>query len=186
MKKRRTLVIGLLLVAALALGIGYAGITATLSVNGTAKTTPTDIDIVFIQDGSSISDANAANADREAAIIAASSLSGFGSTDVTFHAYNLRDQGDSVTAVLVIENKSNYAVTLSAPSLVSEPTNFTITMGNYANVAGSDAYNSSTKVLAAGGKVQFTVTATLKNTITTAGEVSETFTVNVHAEGVTN
>ena len=36
MKKRRTLIVGLLLVAALALGIGYAGFTSDLSVNGEA------------------------------------------------------------------------------------------------------------------------------------------------------
>ena len=36
MKKRRTLIIALLLVAALALGIGYAGFTSQLSVDGEA------------------------------------------------------------------------------------------------------------------------------------------------------
>ena len=43
MKKRRTLIISLLLVAALALGVGYATITRDLSVQGTAKSTPADI-----------------------------------------------------------------------------------------------------------------------------------------------
>jgi len=36
MKKNKTLVIGLLLVAALALGIGYAGFTSDMSVGGEA------------------------------------------------------------------------------------------------------------------------------------------------------
>ena len=37
MKRRRTLITSLLLVAALALGIGYAALTDVLDINGTAK-----------------------------------------------------------------------------------------------------------------------------------------------------
>ena len=37
MKKRRTLIISLLLVAALCLGIGYAAVTDTLTINGSAS-----------------------------------------------------------------------------------------------------------------------------------------------------
>ena len=36
MKKRRTFIVSMLLVAALALGIGYAALSDTLDINGTA------------------------------------------------------------------------------------------------------------------------------------------------------
>ena len=50
MKKRRTLIISLLLIAALALGIGYAGYTIDLDIDGSAAVTtdPTDLQIEFV------------------------------------------------------------------------------------------------------------------------------------------
>jgi hypothetical protein len=69
MKKNRTLVIGLLLVAALALGIGYASTTRDLYVQGTAKTTPQDIDVVFAT-GTAIQNATSTRPDADARISA--------------------------------------------------------------------------------------------------------------------
>ena len=49
MKKRRTLIISLLLVAALALGIGYAGFTSELMINGDAVMNSTTTSQVVIE-----------------------------------------------------------------------------------------------------------------------------------------
>ena len=52
MKKRRTIIISLLLVAALALGIGYASHTSDITISGTANMdpNPNDFSVVFVED----------------------------------------------------------------------------------------------------------------------------------------
>lgn len=52
MKKRRTLVISLLLIAALALGIGYASHTADITIGGMANVdpNPSDFSVIFVDD----------------------------------------------------------------------------------------------------------------------------------------
>ncbi len=180
MKKNRTLIVALLLVASLALGIGYASITSLLSVNGTAKTTPTDIDVKFTN-GCAILSADTAdhNADRIAQIVAASSVGATGGLDIDFYAYDLREVGDTVTAIFWIQNDSDYNVRLTAPRLVSDPEYFKITFSNFI-----DSDDFADDVLAAGGKVSFTVTATLDQRADSAAEIVRSFTVVVEATGV--
>ena len=52
MKKRRTLIISLLLVAAICLGIGYASHTSDITISGTANMdpNPNDFAVVFVED----------------------------------------------------------------------------------------------------------------------------------------
>lgn len=186
MKKNRTLIVALLLVASLALGIGYAGITSLLSVNGTAKTAPTDIDVKFTT-GCTIQSAKTAdnNADRIAQIMAASSVGATGTLDIDFYAYDLREVGDSVTAVFWIQNDSDYSVNLADARLVSDPDYFKITFSDYvADPENAEGFNAATQTLAAGAKVSFTVTAELDTQTTTAGEIVKSFTVVVEATGV--
>jgi len=180
MKKNRTLIVALLLVASLALGIGYAGVTSLLSVNGTAKTTPTDIDVKFT-DGCAIQSADTAdhNADRIAQIVAASSVGTTGGLDIDFYAYDLREVGDTVTAIFWVQNDSDYDVRLATPRLVSDPEYFKITFSNFA-----DSADFADGVLAAGGKVSFTVTAELDQPADSAAEIVRSFTVVVEADGV--
>ena len=47
MKKRRTTIIAFLLVAALALGIGYAALTTNLTITGGVTNAPHPINVVF-------------------------------------------------------------------------------------------------------------------------------------------
>ena len=47
MKKRRIVIAAFLICATLIAGIGYAGITETLTINGTATTMATDVNVYF-------------------------------------------------------------------------------------------------------------------------------------------
>ena len=186
MKKRRNLIISRLLVAAIALGVGYAATDAILSVNGTATTKATNINVYFTED-SNITSATAVNDDQEgtraAEIKKESSLQNFGSTDIIFYANNLSQVGDKVLATFYVKNDSAYAVTLDAPTIKSaaDLENFKVTPSStFTPVADGDFADG---VLKAGGSVSFTVEVELLAN-NTAGTLTETFTVNVNASGV--
>ena len=185
MKKRRTLIISLLLIAALCLGIGYASITRDLYVQGTAKTTPADINVVFT-DGTSVTDAEAADVARETAIMAASSVGSTGDKVISFNAFGLTNPTESVTAVFHVKNNNSYPVTLTAPAVESGDSNtlnhFAVTVGKLQTMVDGTA-TDLTGNLAAGGTAFFTVTVTL-NSNDSAAEISESFHVHLNATGV--
>ena len=164
MKKRRTLIISLLLVAALCLGIGYAGVSTILSVNGTAKSDVQDIDVVF--------SAAAVTDSTNDSIKNATEFGNTGNTDIFFHAYGLKNANDSVTATFTIVNNNDYAVTLAEPEIVSATTLFKVDVGTLSKTE-----------LQPDETATFTIKVTLENP--SADELTETFTVNVNAHAGT-
>ena len=165
MKKRRTLIIGLLLVAALCLGIGYAGVSTILSINGTAKNEVSEIDVVF-KDGGVCKIVDGTTA----AIKSASAVGEGGDIDITFHAYGLRNVGDYVTAEFVVINNNEYSVSLSEPHIVSEMTNFDWEL---------IGWETADATLASNGEATFQIKISLATA--SADEIVETFTVNIDA-----
>ena len=187
MKKRRTLIISLLLVAALVLGIGYASITRDLSITGTAKSTPADIDVVFT-DGTTVVSANSPTDDtaRESAIVAASSVGSVGDKVISFNAFGLTNPGESVTAVFHVVNNNSYPVTLTAPTVEDGSTNtldhFSVVVGTLQTTVDGSA-TALTGNLGAGQVAYFTVTVTLDSN-DSAAEISESFHVHLNATGI--
>lgn len=186
MKKNRTLVIGLLLVAALALGIGYASTTRDLYVQGTAKTTPQDIDVVFAT-GTAIQGATSTRPDadsRIAAIKAASKVGAPGDKVISFDAFGLSYAGESVTAVFYVVNNNSYAVSLTTPTVEGGETNtldhFSADVGDFLDGETNQAFDGT---LEPGKTAYFTVTVTLGD-VDTVEEIKETFHVHLHAEGL--
>ena len=121
MKKRRFLIISLLLVAALALGIGYANLTDDLFVTGSAGILQENAEAAFASDvyftkaivsegrGTAVigaDDAGEAN-DKVTITVAANALSG---------------AGDSVVCTLTVKNAGdlNASVTVATPTIGSE------------------------------------------------------------------
>ncbi len=192
MKRRRSLVIALLLVAALALGIGYATITRDLTVQGTAKTNPADIDVVFAE-GTKIEGATAnAGTDHDARVTAietASSVGTYGDKVISFNALGLQKAGETVTAVFYVVNNNTYPVTLTTPAVEdSQTTNtlehFSVQVGGYKYINPETQQEVDfTGNLAAGQTVFFRVTVTLDSN-DSAGEISESFHVHLNATGV--
>jgi hypothetical protein len=98
MKKRRTIIISLLLVAALALGIGYAATTSDLLISGggSLASKQDDLKVVFLADPApTTTDTTLGNASASGTRTAAFTISGL-------HAEN-----QEVTFEYTIENQSN-------------------------------------------------------------------------------
>lgn len=152
MKKRRTLIISLLLVAALTLGIGYAALTDVLDINGTADVNQTaaeeafDLDVYFY-------DAVAGNAEDLASIVD-------GDNDMaSFTANSLKGAGDTATFTFTIKNVSDLEATVT-PSLAADGN----TNAEYFTITSD--WNAQPKVIAAGGTETYTITVTLIKTPT--------------------
>ncbi|MBE6546960.1 MAG: hypothetical protein E7668_05930 [Ruminococcaceae bacterium] len=150
MKKRRTILITFLLVAALALGVGYAVLSDTLDITGSADVNQAaaeeafNADILFksatANDSGNTASVNSDNDDK-----------------ASFTANNLKGQGDKATFTFVIENKGDLAVKVTPR--VSSNTN-----EEYFSV--SSDWQGATKDLAAGGTLTYTVTMELIKTPT--------------------
>ena len=109
MKKRRTLIVSLLLVAALALGIGYAALTDTLNITGTASVAQEageeafEIDVYFSKAIAGTGATAAVGADKDTATM-------------TVNADALKEVGDEVIATYTIKSDSDLAVVITNPT----------------------------------------------------------------------
>ncbi len=122
MKKRRTLIVGLLLVAALALGIGYAGFTSELSIGGEAilggvSESQVVIKSIEIKDGESSGNHIVANVSGEETKAATVDVTGF------------KEKGEFALLTVTVENPHAFEVNMSAPALVMTGSTNNITGG---------------------------------------------------------
>ena len=114
MKKRRTLIIALLLVAALALGVGYATLSTELTVTGSISNTPQAINVTYTE-GSIKAGAGTAAAEAASTVTCTA-----GAQSATFNASGLTGEGETVSAVFTVKNYNNYDVQMDAPAILSE------------------------------------------------------------------
>lgn len=118
MKKRRSTIIALLLVAALALGIGYAAVTDVLDINGTADVNQSaaedafDLDVYFTDAVANMeADGDVASiveGDKDMASFTVNSLNG--KDDVATFTFTIKNEGDLdavVTPTLASDGNSN-------------------------------------------------------------------------------
>lgn len=111
MKKRRTLIISLLLVAAIALGVGYAGFTSELVISGDAVLKSTETSAVVIQ---SVTEAQKNG--EEVKLTVSNAPSKTVNADITGFATTQ----DYIIINVVVANPHEFAVNLTAPSLVAQ------------------------------------------------------------------
>ena len=116
MKKRRTLIIALLLVAALCLGIGYAAQSGYVEVSGNVSNTPHPVKLVFVENGSSLKDSKVTvvnNSERVAStnneLIVVDNTS-----TATFDISDLSHQDDYAILYLRVKNTNEYDVALES------------------------------------------------------------------------
>ena len=145
MKKRRNLIIALLLIAALALGIGYAAVTDTLSIGGNATVKPHQENLIVEFD-------SIKNPSKCTAAIQTDK------TVATFTTTQLVNGGETATATFVVKNNSpEYSATIDAPSIV-------ITTGDlYFNVTTD--FGTASRTLAPNEVTEFTVTVELERAV---------------------
>ena len=111
MKKRRTLIISLLLIAALALGIGYAGFTSELTISGDAvinSTTTSQVVIEKVEINSKSSENIKLNFSGEGTKTVNADLTGFATTQ------------DYVVLDVTVSNPHEFPVTISEPMLTAQ------------------------------------------------------------------
>ena len=154
MKKRRTLIISLPLVAALALGIGYAALTDVLEINGSADVYQAAAEEAFNEDvyfASAVAneDGNVASVDTNDNDMA------------SFTAKTLKGKGDKVTFTFTVKNDGDVAA-LVTPTLASDGN----TNPEYFDIKSDWA--GQPRTLAAGASDTYTVTVELLKTPTEA------------------
>lgn len=108
--KKRTLVIAVLLVAALALGIGYAALSDTLTLNGTIKSTGDDMTDTF--DGL-VYFTNATVTNSPATHITANVSAAYGGDEASYTITGMDTVGDVVEMEFVIHNAYTETVWVS-------------------------------------------------------------------------
>ena len=135
MKRRRTIIISLLLVAALALGIGYAEMTKMLTINGDA--------ILNQNEDSFAVNFTAGNITENKGSVT------YNGTTADFNIMNIADIGDKAVITLTVTNQSP-AADLKAELISVAPADYTLT------------YEDGTTVDEASGKF-FNVSYVVKN-----------------------
>lgn len=192
MKKRRTLIISLLLVAAMAIGVGYAALATELRITGDIASAAVKFDVQFISSTMSISTDNTADPDaRKAEIQSVSSAGTTGASMIHLKAAGLKEAGDAVTYTLVLENKSDVNVTVSALQLIDTDTSSVIDMTDTAalnthfapftfKVTGWDA----TEELEPGDTITVTIEIELAETSNVAA--THAYTLKATAEPTNN
>ena len=188
MKKRRTLVISALLVAALALGIGYAALSQDVKITGDIASSAVIFDVQFT---SSEMEVSAVTPEYKTEIERLSSKGTTGSPMIHLKAAGLKEAGDKVTYTLVLTNKSDIDVTLTALQLVDSDTSEAI------DLTDTDALNdhfapftfkvtgcSADQELAPNG----TTTITIEISLSEASKVAAThaYTLKAVAEPTNN
>lgn len=177
MKNRKTIIVAFLLVAAMAIGVGYAALTDTLTIIGNAHI---DTDI--------------ANSTFDQRVYfsasAASSTTGTGTEDdvashttddATFTANKLAVVGEKSVFTFTIKNDSNVDATISVnPTKLSGDAN--PTNSNSDKFTVDYAYPDGMTIAKNGGTIKVTVTVTVAEPVTSA--TSATFGIELTATSV--
>ena len=174
MKNRKVIVTAFLLVAVMLLGVGYAAVSDTLDIQGTADITATDAGETLNEDVYFVGVMNGSV--QVDAITAADDLgytAHINSQDndmAHFTISCLEKAGDSVTIVYVVKNDSTNDVTLALKNSTSTEPIFTVE---------TELDNGATKIVPAGGTTTVEVTVSLNADPTDA--VTSAFTIGITA-----
>lgn len=173
MKKNRTLIISLLLIAALALGIGYAALTDDLFIAGSAKIKTENAENSFAADVYFTKAVMSAEKGT-ASIGVDENNEASDKVTITVNEDVLGGKGDSVLCTLEISNVGDLDASVSIDSIVtSNDEFFTVTTSWGSN---------TTRTIAAGATLDLVVTIAVDKTPTT--NVSTTFEIGLTATAV--
>ncbi|MBR6768410.1 MAG: hypothetical protein IKM34_02875 [Clostridia bacterium] len=166
MKNRKTIIVAFLLVAAMAIGVGYAALTDTLTIIGNAQIdlaaaeNTFDSKVYFVQD-SVVMDGNGTGTTLDVASV-------LSADDATYTVNELavKDQWSSFT--FTIQNDSNVPAVISIESKkLSGDSNPTNSNAEYFTVEYSYGNNDMT-IPANGGQMTVTVRVTVAKPVTAA------------------
>lgn len=168
MTKRRSIIAAFLVVALLAVGIGYAALTDDLTVTGSASIKASDSAETF--DG----DIYFSKALGDATRVEATILADNDKAVMNVLAGTLKQVGDEVIATYTIKSESDLDVVIT-PSIAANPADPLYTLNDeyfsvYTNLTGD-------QTLKAGETIDFTITVKLIKTNATNDDVSCNFVV---------
>ncbi len=164
MKKRRIVIVTFLAAAVILLGVGFAALSDSLSVSGSAKVEDSAANEVF--DNKVYFASAAANDSGNTASV------GSDNDTATFTVSNLKGKDNTATFTFVVKNESDVNATIE---------NFDFTSSNSAYFEITDDITANT-ALNAGASVTVTVTVKLLKTPTET--VSGTFTAAINVTSV--
>ena len=130
MKKRRTLIIALLLVAALCLGIGYAAVSETLLWNGTIENDAVEFSVKF-ETTNKTAVSGAGDPEDVTKILSLSHPGDAGGRTVAPAVDGLTVVGDKVTFTYTVKNYSNVIVELKELTTDFNNEYFKLTLGDW-------------------------------------------------------
>ena len=169
MKNRKTVVVAFLLCAVLLLGVGYAALSDTLDITGSADVNQSAADEAFNED--IYFSAAVANETGNTASVNADN-----NDKASFTAATLKGKGDKVTFTFTITNAGDVDATVT-PKL-----NATLGNTNTEYFSISSDWNGAAKDLAAHSELTYTVTVELLKTPTET--ISGSFLVELTAVSV--
>jgi plastocyanin len=167
MKNRKFVVVAFLLVAVLLLGVGYAALTDTLDITGSADVNVTELEKEYEEDiyfSAAVANQGAPNT---------ASVNGDNNDKASFSAKSLVKKGDKVTFTFTIKNDSAHTVTVT-PKLHASAGN---TNTEYFSIESD--WNGASREIAANGSITYTLTVTLLKDPTEA--ISGSFLVELVA-----
>ena len=153
MKNKRSIIVAFLLCACLIVGVGYAALSDTLDITGSADVNQSAAEEAFNEDVY-FSHAVANETGNTA------SVNGDNNDKASFTAATLKGKGDKVTFTFTIENGGDLEASIT-PKL-----NATLGNTNPEYFSISSDWNGATKILAAHDSITYTVTVELIKTPT--------------------
>lgn len=165
MKNRKIVVVAFLLIAVLLLGVGYAALTDTLTIDGSAGVDYDDTKEVFDGD---IYFSKVISGDGCSAVIDSDPDEG----TITVNDGALKEVGDEVIATYTIKSESDLDVSIPKPTV-------TVTNSEYFEVTYSWAVDQT---LPAGGTIDVTITIRLIKTAD--ADQDTTFKVVFNAQSI--
>lgn len=169
MKKSRTLIIALLLVATLCVGIGYAGFSSRMAINGEAILPGVqESEVVF-------TDAEKTAGEDYVTL----TVRGQDSNSLTVNVSGFKFVGDSITVVATIENPHAFEVTIGTPVVkFIEQAGTQVDTSDYFTVEVDDAPTSIGAATDAETPATETLTFTVTATDITASATTQNFVIS--------
>ena len=178
MKKRRTLIISLLLIAALALGVGYAVNATHLYIDGTARVTPDQNNLKVVFDST-------VNPTSTAPTLATGALNSTNKTEATIDAVGFTTGGQTATVTYTIKNEGVYDAVMDIATTLpihagDEAFHVTSELVDHNSTALSTD-TSGKYIIKAGQSIQAQVTVTLTETPIDMKEATIKITITANA-----
>ena len=169
MKKRRTLIISLLLIAAMALGIGYAGFSVNMLVNGDAKLNGIESQVVF-------ESATMTSQTSNAIVL---TKGGENTNALSIKLAGFKEVGDKATVTIVVKNPHDFAVDVDLVAFDTDDKMNGTGEGAKEYLEVTHDYPATQHIEAKGS---YTFTMTVECFATTADAVTENFELKLLAK----